>query len=279
MKYFLTLSCLIILLGCLGMGHIGKPAPSLSGPVTKSLLFNRNVSNWLSMSAVNFGTNWNHRLFTWFVCGKRTSTGVHSFAFAQSIGDPNQAPWSFFGDISPSDQAEMEIFNLSGTNTYGKLESTTTYTSTTAFQTLQFDVNLDASDQTNRMVMTFNGTRVTNFGTTQWPDGVTDVYTDQADPMTIGGNSLAANGGSEHYWWPGNLCWMAFFSGRNPANSELVDGNNKPKDLAGVPNLYSLIRGDESVIGTDEVITHAWSNNSGNPNDGLTPITTSSSVP
>lgn len=264
------LNVLLILIfavvACNGMGRvrIGKPndtsIPGPTGPITQSLVFTRANSNNLSMSAANFGT-YDKRTFSFGYWFKDVSVGIHRFGHAHSNGNPAAGGnWAFFGDINPSNHDEFETFQTDGTVVYGHIEGTTAYTDTASWHYIKFDVDLNQSDQTNRMVMTVDSVRTTSFTTASWPDGVNPVYTSATD-VSFGGNSPDSNPGSAHYWPDGNRCMIFLFSGRIPTTNELVNsGANTPRDFHTNANLFSLIRGDESVIGTDQILKTAWTN-------------------
>ena len=243
---------------------VSNPPPVVvNGAPTNALLFTRKLTNSLSATVAQIG-QLDSNCFSGFFHFKLDSKGVHRFFQAKGTGNypPYRPPpysWSWYCDINPSGKLTLTVTKDAVTR-QGYIESAATVLDTNS-HTLQWAVDVKNPVMTNRMVMWLDRKRVAT-GYTQWP---TVPVFQGPDVTWIGGAGTATN----MYSFAGKLYNVALFSGRIPGIDELTTTNNGARDLSGVSNLWSLVRGDGLPLEQDAKQPVQWKNNNGVKQGGL----------
>lgn len=239
-------------------GHSGG-----AGVPTRSLAFVAGSSKYLDMFYLDFGT-FDRAKFAISAHVKRSSIIANP-----GSGARHPICGARVVTVAPTyslkfDSSDRLVFTTSSDNATetGKLVTTQTYTSTSAW--LHIYVKYDSANATanNRMRMWVNGTEISAFDT-------------RINPTTqigaISGNvGIGTDGTGSNGYFDGNICQPAIFSTTLPAIEDVYFGGMA--DITLVQGLYSLL--NTTAAGSfvnDYVLVPDWANNNG--------VTRSASVP
>lgn len=229
----------------------GAPAVSYT---PQSMDFERGSSQYLSRAG-NTVPYYNPKKFAISLWVKQKSTGFTSSLLAQ--GDSAATQRSFLLQLS----GNLD-FNVSsnGTSTAaGRLFSTATYTSTSAFY--HFYVIYDSPQATaaNRMSMYVNQSKITAFDVATYPAQNTEAFNTTYGEMRIGTNVTTGAGSS---FVDGLVYQVAMFSNTIPAIGDLhTAGVPKSRaDMLAIPGLHFLADAPGGRVAEDDVFITDWTN-------------------
>lgn len=210
---------------------------------TQSIDFESGSSQYLSMSDANFGA-FDHAKFAISVWVKRESSAEQAI-ITQWVNAGNQLGFTF---QIRGDHLEL-ITSSTGSNINGHIETNATISTGVYYH---FLVWFDSANATagDRMRMWIDGSEITSFATDTNP---TAAVFDSSGVVRVGVQDLSA-------FFDGLIYQLGFFSGTLPAISDVYNAGS-PKDISGLPGLYSYLDVAGGSVVSDGVLATDWTNN------------------
>lgn len=221
-----------------------NPMAGLGIP-TRSIDFESGSTQYLSMSDASFGA-FNYAKFAASFWYKKESTGALSCPVAK-LGI---TATSFRLQWNSSNNLQF-ITSVDGVTNDGVQTTTATYTDTASWHHILAHFDSANGTSGDRMRLWYDGSEITSFTTDTAPSGA--VFDSTGDFQWGYGAALAP--------YDGLLFQPAFFSGVLPNISTLYNAGS-PKDVSGLPGLYSLLNTTaSSTLEDDAILVANWTNN------------------